>query len=130
MMTNFTIKRFTGSIACRDCVNKKVSTSEDKLVVLTTGFLFDMISPQYLPEPKLVIEVGKSFQSFSFRQLLQDQKCTETTLQHQRENLCSAAVLIFHNQERNKHSIRYSSRLINSFNLYIRTFLYQFSLKY
>ena len=40
MMTNFTIKRFTGSMACRNCVNKKVSASEDKLVVLTTGFLF------------------------------------------------------------------------------------------
>ena len=89
-----------------------------------------MTSPQYLPEPKSVIEVGKSFQSFSFRQLLQGQKCTETALQHQRDNLCPAAVLIFHNQERNKHSIRYSSRLINSFSPYIRTFLYQFSLKY
>ena len=65
MMTNYTMKRFTGSIACRDCVNKNVSTSEDKLVVLTTGFLFfDTISPQYLPEPKPVIEVGKFFSVF------------------------------------------------------------------
>ena len=64
MMTNFTIKSFTGSIACRDCVNKMVSTSEDKLVVLKTGFFFDMIPLQYLPEPKPIIEVGKFFSGF------------------------------------------------------------------